>query len=70
MANKSKKATDFHHRVNKYVNRKMSDPLKKAQVSSAVFFSDEKDDNGDEDEDDDGHESESKSTSLTSKSSL
>ena len=69
MANKSKKATDFHHRVNKYVNRKMSNPLTKAQVSSAASFSDEEDDDGDEDDDDDGHEK-SKPTSSTSKSSL
>ena len=71
MANKSKKkATDFHHRVNIYVNRKTSNPLTKAQVSSAASFSDEKDDDGDEDDDDDGHGSESKSTTLTSNSSL
>ena len=69
MATKSKKSTDFDHRVNKYVNRKMSNPLTKAQVSSAASFSDEEDDDGDEDDDDDGHEK-SKPTSSTSKSSL
>ena len=70
MANKSKKSTDFDHRVNKYVNWKMSNPLTKAQVSSAASISDEEDDDGDEDDDDDGHGSESKSTLLTLKSSL
>ena len=70
MATKSKKSTDFDHRVNKYVNRKMSNPLTKAQVSSAASFSDEEEDNGDEDDDDNGHGCESKSTSLTSNSSL
>ena len=47
MANKSKKATDFHHCVNKYVNWKTSNPLTKAQVSSAASFNDEDEDNGD-----------------------
>ena len=69
METKSKKSTDFDHRVNKYVNQKMSNPLTKAQVSSAASFSDEEDDDGDEDDDDDGHEK-SKPTSSTSKSSL
>ena len=70
MANKSKKSTDFYHRVNKFVNWKTSNSLIKAQVSSAASFSDEEEDDGDDNDDDDGHGSESKSTSLTSKSSL
>ena len=65
-----KKATNLNHRVNKYVNRKTSNSLTKAQVSSAASFSDKVDDNGDEDDDDDGHGSESKSTLLTSNFSL
>ena len=52
MATKSKKSTDFDHRVNKYVNRKMSNPLTKAQVSSAASCSDEEDNDSNEDDDD------------------
>ena len=65
-----KKAINFQHCVNKYVNRKTSNSLTKAQVSSAASCSDEEDDNGDEDDDDDGHRSESKSITLTSNYSL
>ena len=66
----NKKAINFQHRVNKYVNRKTLNSLTKAQVSFAASCSAKEDDDGDEDDDDDGDGSESKSISLTPNSSL
>ena len=65
---KRKKANKFQHRINKYVNRKLSFSLTKARVSTAASSIDEEDDDSGEDDEDDGHGSESKSSSLTSNS--
>ena len=52
----NKKATNFQHCVDKYVNRKTPTSLTKAQVSSAASCGAKKDDHDDEDDDDNGDE--------------